>query len=610
MVTDLLGTKDIDSDLEELILEKTEGVPFFIEEFVRSLKEIKIIERVDSQYRLAKDLKAVVIPSTIQDVIMARVDSLPDPAKSVLQVGSVIEREFSYNLIKQVTGLQEKELLSHLSVLKDAELLYERGIYPESTYVFKHALTHELVCDSILARRKKKIHEEIGNAIEELYPDNIRELYGVLADHFIEGGNFEKGAEYSRLASSKARKAASFNEAITYCQNRISCLEKLPRTEGVERQTIDARTTLGLYYHQMTFLAEAKKTIEPIIELAQKLDYKKRLSQVYAIVGTHSFAVEEDHSKAIRHLKTALKLAEEQNDFAALWMANHWIGHAYLENCEFERALYHIKKSLEIVETANIPWSIAITKSCIALNIYDMQGKIDLACQTGQEALYIAEENDDPFSKADVYPQRGITCYFKGLLDESEKYLLRGSAYCKKINYVMMGVLADFYLGELYFDRREYLKSQVHYRKGILSLKNAKGWPSVLNASEIALSKAKLMVNEKDFDLKSLYEYEHRNKMKTLEGWTKRAIGEILLNMDVQHASKAEGWIKKAIETDKMNGMMWSLGRDYALYAELFRRKGNQSKAKEYLGKAVEILGECGSDGWVEKYQKELAALI
>jgi len=88
-----------------------------------------------------------------------------------------------------------------------------------------------------------------------------------------------------------------------------------------------------------------------------------------------------------------------------------------------------------------------------------------------------------------------------------------------------------------------------------------------------------------------------------------RCIGEILLNIDDQHKSEAEEWIKKAIEAAKKNGMIWDLGRDYALYANLFKRKGDRQKAKENLGKAIEILKECGADGWVEKYEKELAAL-
>ena len=89
----------------------------------------------------------------------------------------------------------------------------------------------------------------------------------------------------------------------------------------------------------------------------------------------------------------------------------------------------------------------------------------------------------------------------------------------------------------------------------------------------------------------------------------KRYISEILLNIDDQHIAEAEEWINKATETDQNNGMMWHLGQAYALYAELFKRKGDQSNAKEKLGKAIEILKECGADGWVKKYEKELAAL-
>jgi len=117
MVTHILGTKEIEKTLEELILEKTEGVPFFIEEFIKSLRDLKIIERKENAYQLSKDIQKLAIPSTIQDVIMARVDSLPEIAKEVLQTGSVIEREFSYPLINRVIGLLEKELLSYLSIL-------------------------------------------------------------------------------------------------------------------------------------------------------------------------------------------------------------------------------------------------------------------------------------------------------------------------------------------------------------------------------------------------------------------------------------------------------------------------------------------------------------
>lgn len=98
----------------------------------------------------------------------------------MLQTGSAIEREFSYQLLKGVAGMAENELIHHLSSLKDSELLYERGIYPQSTYIIKHALVREVVYDSILSKRKKHLHERIGNAIEELHQDYIIEHYGVL----------------------------------------------------------------------------------------------------------------------------------------------------------------------------------------------------------------------------------------------------------------------------------------------------------------------------------------------------------------------------------------------------------------------------------------------
>jgi len=132
MATHILGTPDIDQDLEELILQKTEGIPFFIEEFIKSLKDLGVIERKGRKYQLSKDIGKLTIPSTIQDMIMARVDNLPEGAREVLRTGSVIEREFSYDLIKRLAGLPEQELLSHLSSLKDSELLYERSSTRES----------------------------------------------------------------------------------------------------------------------------------------------------------------------------------------------------------------------------------------------------------------------------------------------------------------------------------------------------------------------------------------------------------------------------------------------------------------------------------------------
>jgi tetratricopeptide (TPR) repeat protein len=126
---------------------------------------------------------------------------------------------------------------------------------------------------------------------------------------------------------------------------------------------------------------------------------------------------------------------------------------------------------------------------------------------------------------------------------------------------------------------------------------------------KVASARSKVMNKEKDLDLDSLYAHSRNNRIKVAKGWIQRYIGEILLNIDDQHLSEAEHWIQKAIEADQRNRMMFHLGKDYVLYAQLFKRKGDRSKAQQNLGKAIEIFKECGADGWVEKYEKELATI-
>jgi hypothetical protein len=115
--------------------------------------------------------------------------------------------------------------------------------------------------------------------------------------------------------------------------------------------------------------------------------------------------------------------------------------------------------------------------------------------------------------------------------------------------------------------------------------------------------------NKKDIDLESLYDFVEENKLKLIQILMRRDIGEILLNLGDAHLSETEDWLKKAIEASKMSGVMWYVGMGYALYADFFKYKGEKSKIKECLGKAIEILKKCGADGWVKKYEKELAEL-
>jgi tetratricopeptide (TPR) repeat protein len=262
---------------------------------------------------------------------------------------------------------------------------------------------------------------------------------------------------------------------------------------------------------------------------------------------------QEDFPKAFQYLQEALKIAEELKDFVTLWVASHWMGHALSESCEFESALGYLERDLKISTMANIPWSISIMKSCIAINVYCFQGKVDLAYQTSHEGLRLAEESGDTLSKAEAYTSLGFSSYFKGLLDEAEKHLVRGITFSEKINYSVLGVAASMFLGETYFDRGEYQKSQHYHNKSISSLDKSRIWPSRIGLSKILLARAKVMNNDKAINLDTLYEGAEQNKVKLQEGLIAGGIGEILMNIDDDHIIESEHWIQKAIEADQRN---------------------------------------------------------
>jgi tetratricopeptide (TPR) repeat protein len=610
MITYLLDQEEIERDLEELVLEKTEGVPFFIEEFIKSFKELKVVEKRDGKWHLTRDIRHVTIPSTIQDVIMARVDSLHEKAKEVLQKGSVIERGFSYDLIKRLMQLPEQDLLSILSVLKDSELLWERGIFPQSTYSFKHALTRGVVYDSILTESKKRLHEEIGKAIEELYRDNIDEHFGVLAEHFVTSENYEKGAGYCMLAGKKAKKSASFTDSIVYAKKRVECIERLPQTDHVQNQLIDARTVLGLNFNQINYHSEAFEAVAPIVDLAIKRGYRKRIGQIDIIIGVYYSMVEEEFPKAIKHLKQSLKNSEEIQDLVSLASGNFWFGQTLSYHCEFEKAYHHFQKAIDINMTANNRWGMSSIKSVLSFFYYYFQGKLNSGFQTSNEAIRIADEIGDIYSKAMAYTSHGISYYGRGFIKEATDCLLKALDFGERIDPFVWNAIAQQYLGEAYFEIGDLDNSKDHYEKAISLAKRNRLHPSWINLNKLALARAKVMNNEKINDLKALFNYEKENKIKFCEGWIPKYLGEILLKIDDRHAAEAEVLINKAIQADKRNGMELHLGKDYAFYAVLFKQKNDHLKAKENISKAIEIFKKCGADGLVRKAEKERAELL
>ena len=609
MLPNIFDADTVDSELQKLILSKTEGVPFFIEEFVKSLMDLEVVKREDEKVFFQGDPHAMAMPSTIQDMIMARVDRLSDAAKAVLQVSSAIEREFSHGLICEITGLPENELLTQLSALKEAELLYERGIFPQSSYIFRHALTREVVYESILASRRRELHQQIGSAIEHFHKDDLVEHYEILAEHFYQSKEFSKAAYYTKKAARKAEKSASLPDAIEHMRKRILCIDKIPDSIERDRDLVNARTFLGLYLSQLNHWAEAWDAVEPVVQLARDGGYRKRLGQILSSKGCYHGFVEEDHPKAFEALDEALSIAKDENDFISLILTSMWAGVIHSYDCNFDRTLDSFQLAVDICIMAESLWGIAAQKAQLAFFTYAQSGKVKTFSELSSEALKIAEESGDPLSRGISHSAYGWACYAKGYMENAENHALIGSNLCERLSFVGWGGVALECLANTYFEMKEYHKSRECWTKTIRSLEKARINPSAVKRSNLAIARIGVMLGEKDVDLTTLRTIAEREKMKSYEGSVCRFMGDILLNLGSSHFSESEQWIQKAIDVDTRNGMRFYLGLNHALYGNLFDSQGNRVKAQYEYGKAIEIMQECGADGWVEKYERELTEL-
>jgi len=600
MASHTLGSAAVHKDLEELILEKTEGVPFFIEEFIRSLKDLNIIQEKNNQYSLIKDIREMTIPSTVQEVVMARVDALPEAAKELLQIASVIEREFNHKLIQLAANLPEPDLLSRLSILKDAELIYERGIYPNSNYVFKHALTREVVFESILANRMEKLCNDIGRAMEKLFKDNLMEKVEILADYFIRGKDYIRGEKYFDLSARKAFKTAAFGNAVDYGKKRVHCLEMIPADELIEKRIIEARAVLGMYCIMIVHPAEGKKAVEPIIDTAINRNYKKSVSKINMIMGSYYLVVKEDYHKASTYYKKAQKTGEEVNDSFTLSNILTLLGvlHAYTGDnknacCYFDRALDYNKKACCF-------WGVSGVKAYLAVMIYNPQGQLPLAMQNSKDALKLAEESGDIYAQAHANWALGISHYHLGNFNKAEKTLCEAVNFSQKSNLLHIAGGSSYCLGWIYFNLGNDQKAQEALRSTISFLKSENILPSIINACRILI--ARIEIKTKDLKLNDLVNWHKNIKNKWIRNGITRSIGAILMERNGRHLSEAETWIKTSMITNQKYGIKWELAQDYVLYSEWFKLQGDRVHAQENLEKALRLFTECKADGWVEKY--------
>jgi class 3 adenylate cyclase/tetratricopeptide (TPR) repeat protein len=267
LLGNLLGTAvGLLPDLRALVLEKAEGNPFFVEEVVRALVDTGVLVRDGpaGSWRLTTDIERIAIPSTIEGVIMARIDRLAEDVKGILKLAAVIGRQFLYRVLRAIAPTENPELDLCLGELEKLELIRQKRRFPELEYIFKHALVQAASYESILVKRRRELHRNVAGAIERLFPDRLEEFYGILAYHYARAEDWEHAQHYLFRAGDQAGRIAADSEALSHYREAISAYERVfgdrwdpAQRAGLERRVGEALFRRGEHEQAIEYLRQA-----------------------------------------------------------------------------------------------------------------------------------------------------------------------------------------------------------------------------------------------------------------------------------------------------------------------------------------------------------------
>ncbi|MBT4512643.1 MAG: AAA family ATPase, partial [Chloroflexi bacterium] len=363
LVHNLLGGLSLDPELEQKIADKTEGNSFFIEEIVAELLDRGEIVKSGEGYICTRPIDKLNIPNTIQGVLAGRMDRLSEDLKQTMQVASVIGRDFAFKLLKSIMSLGD-ELRSHLTNLVGLEILYEKALYPELEYIFKHAFTQEVAYESMLKQRRKELHGRIAGIIEQVYAEKLEQHYELLAHHWELSDDSDRAVEYLVRAAEKSNLSQAVHSAADFFNRALSIIKssgKVSDPDLMLRIRIERAPTL----HAIGKLEESLSDYEEAVRLAKETgDQQKLLKCLAAIPNVIYNTPLKD--KAPQYYEQGLELARALGD--------QGIEAQILSHYAFWRSLWQesdecsaSKNALSLAEKSGQPASVLLTRYFLAL---------------------------------------------------------------------------------------------------------------------------------------------------------------------------------------------------------------------------------------------------
>ncbi len=354
------GGKSLPQEVLDLIIAKADGIPLFVEELTKAVLESGILVETDDSYRISGSLPEQVIPTTLQDSLMARLDRAA-PMREVAQVGACIGREFSLDLLATVLGVEKATLAAALGQLEDAGLLVCTRSQNNINYTFKHALIQDAAYGSLLKGRRKLIHARIADTLRGSW-DIAGTAPEMLARHYTEAANFKEAATYWRLAAERYGARYANAEAIEHCRNGLAALSHIP--DGTNRTNMELafRIALANSLRIINFYGEALGQLVTAEVVATENNRLLELSRIHHLRGniyyplgkiTHCFT---EHQAAWHFAKKAESIEDEARALGGLGDAHFLAGRIRLAHEHFEECVMLTRANgLLLTEVAYLP---------------------------------------------------------------------------------------------------------------------------------------------------------------------------------------------------------------------------------------------------------------
>ena len=487
LVDSLLEVADLPSEVHELILQKAEGNPFFVEEIVRTLIEKGAVVRDERGARWGTGVKVedLAIPDNLQALLAARIDRLDKELRQTLQLASVIGRLF-YRRVLQWAIEVKVSLDEHLTTLQRVELILEAARVPELEYTFRHELTRDVAYQSILRRHRRQFHHRVGEALESLFPERLEELAPRLGFHFYEGRDDEQALKYYIMAGDAAARLYANTEAVSHYGH---ALEVGLRSQASNEQLIDLYSSRGRVLELSGHYDDALANYQELEALArERADRSLELAALIPQATIHSTPTVKHHpQRGLALSERALYLARELNDHRSeaksLWnlmLLDTYTGH------DPQRAVDYGEQSLAIAREHHLREELAYALHDI-VRPYAAVGQWSHASAALEEARALWRELGNLPMLADNLDTAAAGCYLLGDFDQAISLSEESLGVSQSIDSLWGQAHSLYTVGQIYLERGEIDQGIKALEDGLpLAEKAEFAAPQVVNRTRLA----------------------------------------------------------------------------------------------------------------------------